>query len=153
MTDAVQRVFTGRHMAAIMVAFFAVVIAVNFYMASLASSTFGGVVVKNSYVASQNFNHWLDEAAQEKALGWTAATSRAADGRVRVALSGVPQGLIALSAEARHPLGRLPDQQLAFGLQQDGSYLSDKPLPPGRWRLRLTIETAGHKWRSEEDLR
>lgn len=153
MTEAAPRPFTGRHMAAIMIGFFAVVIAVNFYMASLASSTFGGVVVKNSYVASQNFNRWLDEAAQEKALGWNAVMSRAADDRVRVTLSGVPQGAITLSAEARHPLGRLPDQQLTFSLQQEGNYLSDQPLPPGRWRVRLAIETGGQKWRSEEDLR
>jgi nitrogen fixation protein FixH len=56
-------------MAAIMVAFFAVVIAVNVYMARLASSTFTGVVVENSYVASQHFNRWLDEARAEERLG------------------------------------------------------------------------------------
>jgi nitrogen fixation protein FixH len=43
-------------MAMILVAFFAVVIAVNLLMARLAISTFGGVVVENSYVASQHFN-------------------------------------------------------------------------------------------------
>ena len=53
--------FTGRHITIIMVAFFAVVIAVNLLMARYATSTFGGVVVENSYVASQNFNKWLDE--------------------------------------------------------------------------------------------
>ena len=54
-----QRAFTGRHMAAIMVAFFGVVIVVNLLNARLASSTFGGEVVENSYVASQDFNRWL----------------------------------------------------------------------------------------------
>jgi len=63
------RPFTGRKMAAIMVAFFAVVIIVNVYMAREASSTFGGVVVENSYVASQQYNRWLDEASAENALG------------------------------------------------------------------------------------
>ena len=50
-TGKAVRPFTGRHMAAIMVAFFGVVIAVNVYMARLATSTFTGVVVENSYVA------------------------------------------------------------------------------------------------------
>ena len=42
--------FTGRHMAAILVTGFGVVIAVNVLMASLAVGTFGGVVVDNQYV-------------------------------------------------------------------------------------------------------
>ena len=42
------KAFTGRHMAAIMVAFFGVIIAVNFTMARFATATFGGRVVENS---------------------------------------------------------------------------------------------------------
>ena len=59
---------TGKRMTGIFVLFFGVVIAVNVVMACYASSTFGGIVVENSYVASQDFNRWLDEAAAEKAL-------------------------------------------------------------------------------------
>ena len=57
---------TGRKIAAIFVLFFGVIMAVNFTMASFASSTFGGVVVPNSYVASQKYNDWL-AAAREQA--------------------------------------------------------------------------------------
>ena len=52
--------FTGRHMAMILVTFFGIVIAVNITMARYASSTFGGLVVDNIYVASLNFNGWLE---------------------------------------------------------------------------------------------
>ena len=45
--------FTGKHMATILVLGFGVVVAVNFTMASLATNGFSGVVVENSYVASQ----------------------------------------------------------------------------------------------------
>jgi len=51
--------FTGWHMTFILVSFFAVVIAVNLTMAHFASSTFGGLVVENSYVASQKYDGWL----------------------------------------------------------------------------------------------
>jgi nitrogen fixation protein FixH len=51
--------FTGRHMAITIVGFFLVVIVVNLAMARMATSTFGGVVVENSYVASQHYNRWL----------------------------------------------------------------------------------------------
>jgi nitrogen fixation protein FixH len=151
------RPFTGRHMAAIMIGFFAVVIAVNVTMARMAIGTFGGVVVENSYVASQHFNRWLDEAASESALGWKADFARGADGRVMLALVG-PTGTPAqVTAVARHPLGRQPDRALQFGPAGPGRYVSQEALPAGRWRLRLEVrgvrEQHGKPWRSEGDVR
>jgi len=143
--------FTGRHMTAILVGFFAVVIAVNVLMARLATSTFGGVVVENSYVASQHFNRWLDEASAEKALGWRADFSRRPDGRVAVKLTG-PSAPAQLAALARHPLGRQPDQALAFVPDGSGAFVSTGQLPVGRWRLRLEVQAGGRLWRSEGDI-
>lgn len=145
--------FTGRHFSYIIVAFFAVVIAVNVVMARLASSTFGGVVVDNSYVASQHFNRWLDEAAREQALGWQIKAERRADDRLRVTLIGAPDSMLTLAATARHPLGRLPDLDLAFDAKGGGHYVSRQPLPPGRWRLRLSVASGGHSFRTEQDVR
>ncbi len=51
-----DRPFTGRHMAAIVITFFAVVVGVNVTMAVLARQTWTGLIVPNTYVASQNFN-------------------------------------------------------------------------------------------------
>jgi len=147
-----QRAFTGRHMAAIMVAFFGVVIVVNLLNARLASSTFGGEVVENSYVASQDFNRWLAEAKTEKALGWDEVTTWRPDGRLVVAVKGAPAG-VALAAFARHPLGRLPDRALTFDRIGRDRFLSRQPLPDGRWSLRLTLAADGHIWRREEHLR
>lgn len=144
--------FTGRHMAAILIAFFGVVILVNLAMARLANTTFGGVVVENSYVASQHFNRWLDEAEAEKALGWKASVLRRADGRVEAALAGMPEGAATLTALARHPLGREADRVLSFVPAGQGRYLSTVPLPDGRWRLRLEVRAAGRLWRSEKDV-
>ena len=36
----------------------------------MAIGTFGGTVVDNSYVASQNYNRWLADADEQEALGW-----------------------------------------------------------------------------------
>lgn len=145
-----NRPFTGLHMLGAMVAFMGVVIAVNVFMARQAISTFGGVVVDNSYVASQNFNKWLDEANAEKALGWTAKVSRTPDGRVHVALAGVPADA-EVSAVARHPLGHFPDVALKFVPGASG-YVSEVPLAPERWRLRVTVKSAGKTWRNEQDV-
>lgn len=143
--------FTGRHMAAILVAGFGVVIAVNVTMASLASSTFGGVVVENSYVASQHFNRWLDEAEKEKTLGWKIEAGRSADGRVAARIAQVPHGA-AITAVARHPLGRRPDTALTFRADANGTWVSDEALPAGRWTLRFTVEAGGRTWRTEQPL-
>lgn len=144
--------FTGRHITVIIVAFFAVVVGVNLIMARAAIRTFGGVVVDNSYVASQNYNKWLDEAARQKALGWSAKVGRSSDGRVVVTMAGTPASGLTLHAEARHPLGRLPDQVLTFQRQADGSFRSAEPLGAGRWKLRLDAQAADKRWREEQDL-
>ena len=64
------RTFTGWHMAAITSSFFAVIIAVNLTLAFFASTSWTGLVVANSYVASQNFNRDAEIARQQRALGW-----------------------------------------------------------------------------------
>ena len=143
--------FTGRHMAAILVAFFGVVIAVNVVMARFASSTFGGIVVENSYVASQHFNRWLDEAEAEEALGWDARAARTQQGTVAVTLTGAPTDA-AVEAVARHPLGRLADQPLRFASVGPGRFVSREALPAGRWTLRLTVAREPQVWRREVPL-
>lgn len=149
---SMTRSFTGWHAAGILVAFFGTVAAVNFTMAGFASSTFGGVVVENSYVASQHFNSWLDAAESSRALGWQAHPSRTGDGRIAIAMAGAPEGTV-LSGAARHPVGRLPDTQLDFARQSDGSFLSRQILPVGRWTLRLEARAGNDIWRAEESLR
>ena len=42
MSEASTKPFTGYHMAAILIGFFGIVIAVNIYMAKVAVGTFGG---------------------------------------------------------------------------------------------------------------
>jgi nitrogen fixation protein FixH len=147
-----QGIFTGWHFFAIMVAFFGVVVAVNLVMARAASATFGGVVVENSYVASQNFNAWLGQARAEKALGWSATAERLPDGRVAVELAGAPE-VATMTAVARHPLGRARDQVLTFKVQPGGRFVSERPLPSGRWRVRFEAAAGTKRWRTEQDVR
>ena len=152
MADARGQAFTGRHMTGILVAFFGVVIAINVLNARYASSTFGGEVVENSYVASQAFNRWLEEAKNEKALGWDEVTTWRPDGRIVVSVRGAPAD-IAVAGVARHPLGRLPDRAIAFAPIGGGRFLSRQPLPDERWEVRLTLTANGHTWHRQEQLR
>lgn len=143
--------FTGRHMAATMIIGFGIVIAVNFTMAYHATSGFGGVVVKNSYVASQKFNGWLEEAQRQEALGWSARVERMADGRLRIETEAVPT-VAKLSAIARHTLGKAEPVELDFIRAEAGHYVSTQPVPPGRFTVRLTIESGTDRWAQESPL-
>lgn len=154
MTMPQTRPFTGRHIAIILVAFFGVVIAVNLLMARLAIGTFGGTVVDNSYVASQNFNDWLAKARSEQALGWRVAVSRDSAGQVIVTASdaqGQPLSGAIVTAVARHPLGRRPEQALTFAPAGTG-FRSTAPLGSGRWQLLVSIRHGKQAMRVAADL-
>ena len=143
--------FTGRHFAIILVAGFSVVVAVNLLMATLALRGFGGVVVENSYVASQKFNGWLEEAKRQKALGWSADAMRDEQGLVVIETEGVPAGAT-VEATLRRPLGKPETTHLAFREAAPGRFVSDAPVTGGRWTVRLRIEANGQRWSQQEPI-
>lgn len=149
-----KRGFTGRHMLATMLGFFGVVIAVNVTMAVLATRTFGGTVVDNSYVASQRFNRWLAEGRAQERLGWEARLGLDERRHVRVALSDRIGALggVEVDAVARHPLGRQGDVALHFRPAGRGLFLSDGPLPAGRWQVHLEVRRGADGLRTIETL-
>ena len=136
--------FSGRHMTAILIAFFGVIIAVNFTMAMFATRTFGGVVVENSYVASQKYNGWLDAARKQDKLGWTIEPRLDEQRRVTVSVNVAG---IEVSGFARHPLGREADVPLTFADRR-----SVQKLPQGRWVVHLLVRRGGDEARLIEVL-
>lgn len=126
---------TGRHVFIITASAFAVIIGVNVTLAVKAVSTFPGLEVKNSYVASQTFDR--DRAAQE-ALGWT-VEARVEGEALRLSFRD-REGNAFEPAHLRTTLGR------ATSVAQDRSpeYIFDGTalvapvaLRPGFWTLRL----------------
>lgn len=130
-----NREFTGRHALMVFGGAFGVIIAVNIAMAYSAISTFPGLEVKNSYVASQEFN--TRRAAQE-ALGWTVAVKHEG-GLVIMAItdaSGAPVRVAQMNAS----IGRATERQDDFipEFVFDGvAYSVPAELRPGKWDLRL----------------
>ena len=137
--------FSGWHMTAILLAFFGVVVAVNMTMAMFATRTFGGVVVENSYVASQKYNGWLRAARKQDQLGWKITPTL--DGKRRVLVSVNADG-VQVSGFARHPLGRAADVPLTFG----ADLRSNQALPPGRWAVHLVARRGNDEARLMEVL-
>ncbi|BDW83376.1 nitrogen fixation protein FixH [Erythrobacter sp. Dej080120_24] len=144
--------FTGRHMVGIMIVGFGIVVAVNFYMASLAVGGFHGVVVENSYVASQKFNGWMEDAEASRALGWEVQASREDAGFVVITTTDVPAGAD-IKAELRRPLGDHEFASLTFEDLGNGVYRSSQPVDGGRWTMRLFIEAGDKHWAEESELK
>ena len=142
-----RKTFTGRHMLAIFVVFFGIVIAVNFWVARIALHSFSGVVVENSYVASQQFNGWLKDAKTEQALGWSATVSRDAQGRLVVETAGMPEGA-KVTALLRRPLGKPDDRIEALREVALHRYQSNE-VDPGRWLVRIEADANGQHWAQE----
>jgi len=150
----IRKVFTGWHMTAILVTFFAVVITVNFTMARLAMSTFGGKVVENSYVASQHYNVWLARAEAQDRLRWTPLVSLDADRHVRIEIrkDNRPFAASRVAATASHPLGRTAPATLRFEGVADGAWRSVEPLAVGRQRLDIVVGRGADEARYRMDV-
>ena len=134
MEKAHPKEFTGKKMLLIMVSFFAVVIAVNIYMAYSAVSTFPGLEVENSYVASQQFDA---RAAAQRELGWEVTLTR--EGNELVLDLRDAEGEVtpaSISAIIGRPTFAGDDITLQFRLVGD-RYRAEADLAPGPWRLFL----------------
>lgn len=126
---------TGRKVLAITVSAFAVIIGVNVLMAFKAISTFPGLEVPNSYVASQVFD--AERKAQD-ALGWTLTESHE-DGILRLAFrdrEGLPVQVERLAAVIGRTTDSAQDLRPDFRWQ-NGDYIADAPLGPGKWMILL----------------
>lgn len=127
---------TGKHVFAITTSAFAVIIAVNLLLAFKAVSTFPGLEVKNSYVASQGFN--ARKAAQE-ALGWTLAPSYR-EGRIDLAFTdreGQPVAVQNLDVLIGRTTSTAADAWPQF-VQVGDVYTAPLDLGQGKWMVKVT---------------
>lgn len=127
--------FTGRHMLLATSAFFAVIVTVNVGMAVVASRSWTGLVVPNSYVASQEFEEKRLSHSAQVAAGWVASLSVTA-GRARLVIvdgAGNPVDLGPVTLRVNRPVGGHEDQQVAFERDAEGIYMATVSLASGTW--------------------
>ena len=130
-----ERKFTGKHAAILFVSAFSIIIGVNIALAVSAVRTFPGLEVKNSYVASQQFDARRD--AQE-ALGWQVA-AEARDGQVFLRFSDAAGGVVEV-AELEATVGRATHvrDDIAPDFVFNGQdYVAEATLGAGNWNIRL----------------
>jgi nitrogen fixation protein FixH len=139
------REFTGKHMLLITLSFFAVVIAVNLMLAFMARSSWPGLVVENSYIASQSFDKDLKIARRQHALGWqdrVTLTRNALDITI-TDHNGLPLTDLNVIAILKRPATDTQDVRLTPREDAHGVYSSPLTIGPGIWDADVTIEGAG----------
>lgn len=133
---------TGRKVLLFTTTAFGVIIAVNVVMAYKAISTFPGLEVKNSYVASQSFDA---ERAAQVALGWTLGHEYdSASGELRLRFTGregAPVPVEDLTVLIGRTTTSADDQRPAF-TQRLGVHSAPVTLAPGKWMLQVKARAA-----------
>jgi nitrogen fixation protein FixH len=144
MNRSAEWTLNGRHVLAITLGFFAVVIGVNLTLAVLARSSWSGLVVESSYVASQKFNSDAEVARRQQALGWQ---ERVRLGRqsIEVTVSDAHgRGLSGLTVQVllQRPATSREDRTLVLNESVAGSYRLDTAIAPGMWIADITAQAA-----------
>jgi nitrogen fixation protein FixH len=137
-----SREFTGRHMLFTILGFFGVVIGVNLTMATLASKSWTGLVVENTYVASQQFNRKAEEGRAQAALGWTDKLT-IAWGEVRYGLTdaaGKPVLLHAVKVLFRHPAYEAEDRSVTLAAAAGQEFAAQHTPRDGVWIVEVDAD-------------
>lgn len=147
------RPITGRQVLIALIAFFAVVGAVNGVMIRFATATFGGVEESSPYQAGLAFNREIAAAASQNALGWNVQAHfsdlTTDEGQLTVKIHdnrNLPQADIRLEARLAHPSDQRRDHELAMIEGKPGNFAGTFARDPGQWNL--VIEA----WRGDQRL-
>jgi nitrogen fixation protein FixH len=126
---------TGGKVLAVFVSAFGVIISVNLVMAYSAVSTFPGLEVRNSYVASQGFN---DRLTAQRSLGWDVQVG-VTEGQLRVVFTdpdGSPANVATMDATLGRATHTRDDLSPEFAYE-GGTFTAPVSIAPGNWNLRL----------------
>jgi nitrogen fixation protein FixH len=141
---------TGRMVFACLVAFFAIVIAVNVVMVRAATSTFGGLETANPYQAGLAFNrdHAAAQAQDGRAWKVTADLVRRSGevAELNVKLhdrNGNPITDVALVATLAHPADARRDQSVTLVQRAAGEFVGTAGVPRGFWDLIIDASRDG----------
>lgn len=145
------RPLTGRKVLAILAGAFGVIIGANLALLFAATGSFPGLVVKNSYVASQG---WDAKTAAQRALGWRAVVGHEA-GALKVAVAG-PDGRpvegLAVAAVVGRPASGRSDVMLTLN-ESAGAYVAPWAAAPGLWRVAVTATDGnGARFEAEAEI-
>ncbi len=147
---------TGWHVLAIIVGFFALVIAVDVSFAVSAYRTFPGEVSATPYEDGVAYNRKLAQLAAQGRLGWTPVATVAADGGVRLEVwdrAGQPVRGLRVSAHMERPATESGRIVPTFREVEPGVYLAQPGRLLGAWDVNLVMtDQDRHSFEAERRL-
>lgn len=155
------RPITGRMVLAWVVAFFAVIIAVNLTFVYFALDSWPGLISKKAYEEGITYNKTLENAALQDAMGWrshvTLGPSMSKGTRMLTLIMTGPDGpLVGLTAHARlsRPLGEGLTVETDLAEDRPGLYAALLRLPAlGRWQVEITAQAGdGRTFRMDHEI-
>jgi nitrogen fixation protein FixH len=135
--------FNGIHMLIIMIGFFGVVFAANMTMVYFASSSWTGLVVQNSYVASQEFNERSAEMIKAAEINVSIEVDTT---QVKLSLRDKSGGAVSarnVELKIGRPTHGDDDHILRLLPIRDGIYAAPDKLMPGQWTGTVTADIPG----------
>jgi nitrogen fixation protein FixH len=133
-------------MLLIMLAFFATVFAANMTLVYFASHSWTGLVIKNSYVASQEFN--TTTRRLEKAASDVHAALTYQEGKLSIALTDNSGHVVSgtnVEVNVGRPSHEGEDQSFTLKAQGNGIYAADHALAKGQWSGTVKADIPGHQ--------
>jgi nitrogen fixation protein FixH len=149
-----QFVFTGKHFLAVIVSFFAVIIAVNILMAYYAETTWSGLVADDTFKASQEFNKKAAHMREMAATGIRGQLIANHEG-IRYVLTHPEKGPVLADqvvAAFHRPVGTKQDFTVTLVHEGNGVFTTGHPVLPGEWIVDLKT-TASDKIVYHEAIR
>lgn len=144
------REVTGRLVLASVLAFFAVIVAVNMLMATLAVSTFGGVETRNAYQAGLSFSREIASAREQAARDWHVEAKLSPWTPEGVTVDVAPRdakgrsiGAVEVTVTFVHPASRRQDIATALTPIATGAYRGSAAVSRGQWDLVVEVARDG----------
>ncbi|MDK1386790.1 FixH family protein [Sinorhizobium sp. 8-89] len=138
--QSAPRGFTGWHMLGVMGLFFGTIVSVNLVMAWNASRSWSGLVVENTYIASQQFNGKVAKTRAFAASGIEGALV-AEPGSIRYALTRngeADRTADRVVAVFKRPVEEHEDVRVELDRVGPGAFVAARALKPGQWIADVT---------------
>jgi len=136
--------FTGKHMLGVLFLFFGTIISVNLTLAWFAETTWSGLVAKNGYVESLDYDAKQKVIDEQKKMGWKSQV-KFNNGHLVFLLkdkNGIAVTGLNLSGKIGRPTTEVQDQKLAFSEANKGEYIANVNLAKGQWVVLITAMNA-----------
>ena len=143
-----QKELTGRHVLAMLLLFFGVMIAVNIYFGYTAVKTFTGEDVKKSYRQGLDYNTVIQSRVAQSDLGWAVRANSMAleDGQTQIIVKienekGIGQTDLTITGTLHHRVDSRLDLPLMFQDQGGGQFAAQTIVPMGQYVLKAVANS------------